>query len=100
MTLFSRAICAIAFSGLLGLACSRATAQSSNGVLREVYLNITGSSLPDLTNNPALRRQTLVDGRQIVTGRVQCRVPVIAAPQARPTKPRSQIGVSQSRTGP
>ncbi len=28
------------------------------------------------------------------------RVPVIAAPQARPTNPRSQIGVSQSRTGP
>ena len=28
------------------------------------------------------------------------RVPVMAAPQPRPTKPRSQIGVSQSRTGP
>src|ERR1043166_3659640 len=53
MTLFSRAICAIAFVGLLELACSRATAQSSNGVLREVYLNISGSTLPDLTNNPA-----------------------------------------------
>ena len=28
------------------------------------------------------------------------RVPVIAAPQARPTKPRSEIGVSHSRSGP
>jgi len=28
------------------------------------------------------------------------RVPVIAAPQLRPTNPRSQMGVSQSRTGP
>ena len=28
------------------------------------------------------------------------RVPVMAAPQARPTKPRSQIGVSRSRSGP
>src|SRR6266496_2359694 len=53
MTLSSRAICAIAFSGLVGLACPRATAQSSNGVLREVYLNIGGSTLPDLTNNAA-----------------------------------------------
>ena len=28
------------------------------------------------------------------------RVPVMAAPHARPTKPRSQIGVSHSRSGP
>src|SRR5436190_6127756 len=54
MTLFSRAICAIGLSACLAaLIGSHAVAQSSNGVLREVYLNIGGSSLPDLTNNPA-----------------------------------------------
>jgi enoyl-CoA hydratase/carnithine racemase len=35
--------------------------------------------LDELTRNDALRRQTLVDGRQIVTGMVQCRVPIVAA---------------------
>jgi enoyl-CoA hydratase/carnithine racemase len=35
--------------------------------------------LDELTRDDALRRQTLVDGRKIVTGMVACRVPVIAA---------------------
>jgi enoyl-CoA hydratase/carnithine racemase len=35
--------------------------------------------LDELTQDADLRRQTLVDGRNIVTGMVHCRVPVIAA---------------------
>jgi len=35
--------------------------------------------LDELTQDDALRRQTLVDGRRIVTGMVQCRVPIVAA---------------------
>jgi enoyl-CoA hydratase len=35
--------------------------------------------LDDLTKDDELRRQTLVDGRRIVTGMVACRVPVVAA---------------------
>ena len=35
--------------------------------------------LDDLARDPELRRQTLAHGRQIVTGMVACRVPVIAA---------------------
>ena len=35
--------------------------------------------LDELTHHDALRKQTLVDGRRIVTGMVQCRVPVVAA---------------------
>jgi enoyl-CoA hydratase len=35
--------------------------------------------LDELTKDDDLRRQTLVDGRRIVTGMVACRVPVIAA---------------------
>lgn len=35
--------------------------------------------LDELTTDDDLRRQTLVDGRRIVTGMVACRVPVIAA---------------------
>ena len=38
---------------LAGLSPQPAFAQASNGVLREVFLNIPGSSLADLTNNPA-----------------------------------------------
>ncbi|HEV7761055.1 MAG TPA: enoyl-CoA hydratase/isomerase family protein [Acidimicrobiales bacterium] len=35
--------------------------------------------LDELTGDADLRRQTLVDGRRIVTGMVACRVPVVAA---------------------
>ena len=35
--------------------------------------------LDELTQDPDLRRQTLVDGKKIVTGMVACRVPVVAA---------------------
>jgi enoyl-CoA hydratase/carnithine racemase len=35
--------------------------------------------LDELTKDGALRQQTLVDGRRIVTGMVHCRVPVVAA---------------------
>jgi enoyl-CoA hydratase len=35
--------------------------------------------IDELTRDDALRRQTLVDGRRIVTGMVGCRVPVVAA---------------------
>jgi enoyl-CoA hydratase len=35
--------------------------------------------LDELTKDTALRRQTIVDGRQIVTGMVSCRVPIVAA---------------------
>jgi len=35
--------------------------------------------LDELTHDTGLRRQTLVDGRRIVTGMVACRVPVVAA---------------------
>jgi enoyl-CoA hydratase/carnithine racemase len=35
--------------------------------------------LDELTKDAALRRQTLVDGRRIVTGMVACRLPIIAA---------------------
>jgi enoyl-CoA hydratase len=35
--------------------------------------------LDELTKDDALRRQTLVDGRRIVTGMVACRVPIVAA---------------------
>lgn len=35
--------------------------------------------LDDLTKDPVMRQQTLAHGRQIVTGMVRCRVPVIAA---------------------
>ena len=35
--------------------------------------------LDDLARDPELRRQTLIHGREIVTGMVACRVPVIAA---------------------
>ncbi|TDD86062.1 enoyl-CoA hydratase/isomerase family protein [Actinomadura darangshiensis] len=35
--------------------------------------------LDELTKDDALRRQTLVDARRIVTGMVQCRLPVVAA---------------------
>lgn len=35
--------------------------------------------LDELTKDDDLRRQTLVDGRRIVTGMVQCRLPVVAA---------------------
>jgi enoyl-CoA hydratase len=35
--------------------------------------------LGDLTEDPALRQETLTDARRIVTGMVACRVPVIAA---------------------
>jgi enoyl-CoA hydratase len=37
------------------------------------------SYLDELTKDEDLRRQTMVDGRRIVTGMVQCRVPVVAA---------------------
>ncbi|HZU78502.1 MAG TPA: enoyl-CoA hydratase/isomerase family protein [Acidimicrobiales bacterium] len=37
------------------------------------------SYLDELARDPVLRRQTLAHGRQIVTGMVGCRVPVIAA---------------------
>lgn len=37
------------------------------------------SYLDELSNDPTLRRQSLTDGRQIVTGMVRCRVPIIAA---------------------
>jgi enoyl-CoA hydratase/carnithine racemase len=35
--------------------------------------------LDELTKDEALRQQTLVDGRRIVTGMVHCRLPVVAA---------------------
>jgi len=35
--------------------------------------------LDELARDPVLRRQTLADGRQIVTGMVACRVPIVAA---------------------
>jgi enoyl-CoA hydratase len=35
--------------------------------------------LDELSHDEALRRQTLIDGRRIVTGMVRCRLPVIAA---------------------
>jgi len=35
--------------------------------------------LDELTRDAELRRQTIVDGRAIVTGMVQCRVPIVAA---------------------
>ena len=35
--------------------------------------------LDELADDAALRRQTLVEGRQIVTGMVACRVPIVAA---------------------
>ena len=35
--------------------------------------------LDELTKDEDLRRQTMVDGRRIVTGMVQCRLPVVAA---------------------
>jgi enoyl-CoA hydratase/carnithine racemase len=35
--------------------------------------------LEELTKDPDLRRETMVDARQIVTGMVSCRVPVVAA---------------------
>jgi enoyl-CoA hydratase len=37
------------------------------------------SYLDELARDPVLRRQTLAHGRQIVTGMVQCRVPIVAA---------------------
>ena len=35
--------------------------------------------LDELTNDLALRRETIVDGRRIVTGMVACRIPIVAA---------------------
>jgi enoyl-CoA hydratase/carnithine racemase len=35
--------------------------------------------LDELTKDDALRQQTLVDGRRIVTGMIRCRLPVVAA---------------------
>jgi len=35
--------------------------------------------LEELSQDPGLRRETMVDGRRIVTGMVACRVPVVAA---------------------
>jgi enoyl-CoA hydratase len=35
--------------------------------------------LDELTRDDALRRQTLVDGRRIVTGMIACRLPIVAA---------------------
>jgi enoyl-CoA hydratase/carnithine racemase len=35
--------------------------------------------LEELANDPAARRRSLMDGRQIVTGMVRCRVPIVAA---------------------
>jgi enoyl-CoA hydratase len=35
--------------------------------------------LDALTSDPALRRETLAHGRQIVTGMVRCRIPIVAA---------------------
>ena len=35
--------------------------------------------LDELTREPALRRETLVDGQRIVTGMARCRVPIVAA---------------------
>ncbi|MGH9092975.1 MAG: enoyl-CoA hydratase/isomerase family protein, partial [Acidimicrobiales bacterium] len=35
--------------------------------------------LDELTRDPALRRETLAHGRQIVTGMVACRLPIVAA---------------------
>jgi enoyl-CoA hydratase len=37
------------------------------------------SYLDELTSDADLRRQTLVDGKRIVTGMVECRVPIVAA---------------------
>ncbi len=37
------------------------------------------SYLDDLTEDTALRKQTLIDGKAIVTGMVGCRVPIVAA---------------------
>jgi enoyl-CoA hydratase len=37
------------------------------------------SYLDELTKDDGLRRQTLVDARRIVTGMVQCRLPIVAA---------------------
>ena len=35
--------------------------------------------IDELTTDDALRRQTLIDGKRIVTGMVGCRIPVVAA---------------------
>jgi enoyl-CoA hydratase len=35
--------------------------------------------LDELTHNPALRKETLTDGKRIVTGMAACRVPIVAA---------------------
>ena len=45
----SRLLCVLASLGLPLLAYS----QPSNGITREVYANIAGSAISDLTNNPA-----------------------------------------------
>ena len=37
------------------------------------------SYIDDLTRDAALRKQTLIDGKAIVTGMVRCRVPIVAA---------------------
>ena len=52
--------------------------------------------LGDLVDDLADASRTKSANMKSITGRV----PVMAAPHARPTKPRSQIGVSHSRSGP
>ena len=65
-------------------------AEGSNGI---VAVGTTGET-PTLTHDE--HREVV----RIVVETAAGRVPVIAAPQPRPTKPRSQIGVSRKRSAP
>jgi Enoyl-CoA hydratase/isomerase len=53
--------------------------------------------LADLAADPALRKETLADAHQIVTGMIRCRVPIIAA--ARPQNGRVRTGPRRPQSG-
>ena len=64
----SRLLCVLASFGLPFLAYS----QPVNGITREVYANITGSAISDLTNNPAFPNSPTTE--EVLTNTMDCPV--------------------------
>jgi len=56
--------------------------------------------LDELTTDPAMRRQTLADGRAIVTGMVRSRVPLVVAESAHLADPHVLLGLVAADGGP
>src|SRR5215216_5035889 len=61
-----RLLCVLAFLGLPFFAHS----QPANGITREVYANIGGSAISDLTNNPAFPNSPTTE--DVLTNSMDC----------------------------